>query len=546
MAERLRFPDLFGNEAMKIELRDYQRKWCRAVEDAFTVGVDGQRFTKVIGTAATGAGKTAMASALCWYRVRKLNQRCLFLAHTDELCAQAFGALRRNTGIIADMEKAEDRAHQSAQLVVGSVMTLANEQRRKRFPADHFGLVIADECHLSMSDSFQQTLEYFHAGGAHVLGVTATPERTDKISLMRFYEHLAAEVPLKLLIDRGYLTPIVVQTAPVMIPVASRISSGAGEMNAVAEEIEPYYESIIDGIEKYAADRKRILIFHPSVKASQKFTAILDARNFDARHVDGNSPDREEVIRDFTDGRFRILNNVMLMTAGVDVPAIDCVIMLRPTKSRTMYIQAVGRGTRLYCPHGCHKTGAICQHEDRKKNVLLLDFLWQFSEKNVMGPADIYTDDPTVKAGMKEKLTESDEIFDLLKLEEETIDQGEQRLISALRTAAEKRPVKYDAREFAAVFHQPELANYEALAPWQKLPITDKQQDLLKRWRVKKTGVKDRGHASAIIQVGIDRMEKKLASPAQVLMLMRFGIDKPETISFDDASRIIDRKMNNS
>ena len=453
--------------------------------------------------------------------------------------------MQRNTGIIADIEKAEDKAHHNAKLIVGSVMTLANEDRRRRFPADHFGLVIADESHLSMSDSFQQTLEYFHGGGAHVLGVTATPERTDKISLMRFYEHLAAEVPLKLLIDRGYLTPIVVQTAPVTIPVASRISSGAGEMNAVAEEIEPYYQSIIDGIQKYAGDRKRILIFHPSVKASQKFTDLMRSRQFDAKHVDGNSPDREQVIDDFTNGRFRILNNVMLMTAGVDVPAIDCVIMLRPTKSRTMYIQAVGRGTRLYCPHGCHKTGSMCDHDDRKKNVLLLDFLWQFTEKNVMGPADIYTDDPTVKADIKQKLTETDEVFDLLKLEEETIDQGEQRLISALRTAAEKRPVKYDAREFAAVFHQPDLANYKAIAPWQKLDVTEKQRELLKRWRVKKSAVKDRGHASAIIDVGIDRMEKKLASPAQVLMLMRFGIEKPETISFDEASRIIDQKMNN-
>jgi superfamily II DNA or RNA helicase len=528
---------------MQIQLRDYQRTWCRAVEDALSLGVDGQRFSRVIGTAATGAGKTAMASALCWYRIKKKEQRCLFLAHTDELCAQATRALQRNTGMIADIEKAEERASTHAKLVVGSVMTLANASRRERFPADHFGLVIADECHLSMSDSFQQTLAYFNQGGADVLGITATPERTDKISLMRFYEHLAAEVPLKLLIDRGYLTPIVVQTAPIKIPVTAKISAGPGDMDQVAEQIEPYYQSIIDGIAAYAYDRKRILIFHPSVKASQAFTAMLQARGFDAQHVDGNSPDRAAIIEAFSIGRIRILNNVMLMTAGVDVPEIDCVIMLRPTKSRTMYIQAVGRGTRLYCKHGCHKTGSMCDHSDRKSNVLLLDFLWQFADKHVMGPADIYTDDPEVKAGVKERLTETDEALDLLKLERETIDQSEQRLIRALKEAAQKRPTKYDARSFAAVFHQPDLANYEALAEWQKLPVTDNQVELLKKWRVKKGGIKDRGHASAIIQVGIDRIERKLATPAQVLMLMRFDVPSPETISFDDASRIIDQHM---
>jgi len=528
--------------SLKVQLRDYQKRWCRSVEDALTVGVDGNRFTRVIGTAATGGGKTAMASALMWKRVTQDRQRCLFLAHTDELCGQARRAVHHNTGIIPSLEKASDRGSREASIVIGSVMTLANQERRSRFPSNHFGLVIADECHLSMAASFLETLSYFNEGGAHILGITATPERSDKISLMRFYEHVAAEVPIKLLIDRGYLTPIVVQTAPVAIPVKSKIAAGAGDMNAVAEEIEPYYHSIIDGIEKYAHDRNRILIFHPSVKASQQFTQLLRDRGFDADHVDGGSPDREEVIERFTNGGVRILNNVMLMTAGVDVPAIDCVIMLRPTKSRTTYIQAVGRGTRLFCPHGCHRTGSMCEHPERKANVLLLDFLWQFEEKNVMGPADIFTDDPEQKQAVKEKLAADDSVFDLLQLERDSIDAREQRLIRALKRAAEKRPTKYDARDFAAIFHQPDLMNYEAVAEWQKQKPTDKQADLLKKWWVKRGSIKDRGHASAIIGIGMDRMDKGLATPAQVLQLIRFGVENPETKTINEASEIISRE----
>lgn len=526
---------------MNVTLRDYQKPWCRAIYTAFKEGVEGERMTRLLGVAATGAGKTAMASALMFERVKTRKQRCLFLAHTDELCDQAVSAIHRNTGMIPGLEKASFRASLSADIVVGSFQTFARENRAAKFPADHFSLVIADECHLSLADTFIDTLTRFNEGGAEILGITATPARGDGKSLMRFYQHVAAEVPLRLLIDRGYLAPIVVQTAPVVIPVRSKIGAGAGDMKEVAEEIEPYYESIIQGIKKYASDRKRILIFHPSIAASQQFNAMLLDHGFGSEHVDGGSAEREAIIRRFSEGQTHILNNVMLMTAGVDIPAIDCVIMLRPTKSRTTYVQAVGRGTRLYCPHGCHKTSAMCQHDDRKVNVLLLDFLWQFDEKNVMGPADVFADNPDQREAVAKKLADEEGILDLLAMDKEAIDEREQRLIRALKRAASQGNARrYDAREFAVIFEQPDLMDYEAVADWQKKPVTSRQAELLNRWKLSKRSIKDRGHASALITVGMERIESKLATPAQVMALLKFGHESPEKLTFQEASIFLD------
>lgn len=533
---------------MKIRLRDYQRGFCRACEDALTLGVgDGGRVkvSRVLGVAATGGGKTAMASAMIWMRVVKSRQRALFLAHTDELCDQAVGALARNSGLIPALEKADSFAPKGAEVVVGSVATMAQPNRLARWPQDHFGLVVADEAHLSMADGYNSILQHFNAGGAHILGITATPERSDKLSLMRFYEHVAAEVPLKLLIDRGYLAPIVVQTAQVEIPIECRVTNAA-ESDSLASAIEPYYRAIIDQIDRYAQDRRRILIFHPSRKASRQFNSLMVERGYASEHVDGTSPDREEVIKRFSVGETRVLNNVMLMTAGVDIPAIDCVIMLRPTKSRTTYIQAVGRGTRLYCPHGCHLTGAMCQHPDRKAEMLLLDFLWQFKEKNVMGPADIFADDPETREAARDVLRRNDERQDLFEVDLRAQHEREARLIKALEAAAKRRAVRFDARNFAAVMGQPELIDYEPMAEWETRPITPNQQALLEKWRMKPGEITTMGHASALITVGLERFDRGLATPGQVLQLMRFGVPNPHNVTFDDASRILEDCFRNT
>lgn len=518
---------------MKFNLRAYQKRFCRSVVDAFDGKVAGQPFTKVLGLAATGAGKTIMASALIDYYTKKKGERCLFLADTDELIDQSVQKLYKSAGIIASIEKAKDKASLHADTVVGSIQSMGIARRLSRFQPNHFDTVIADEAHLSMADNWQRVLKYFHEGGAKILGVTATPERGDKKSLMKFYEHLAADIPMAELIKARHLSPITVETVPLEIRITSKITEGENE--DVAKELEAYYQAIIDAMDKHAAGRKKLLIFHPSVAASKRFTDLLLARGHAAKHVDGTSPDRAEIIEGFQRGNFRTLNNCMMLTKGFDCPDIDCVIILRPTKGRTPYIQMAGRGTRLYCPHGCD---GWCEHPDRKQDMLLLDFLWEFEGHDVMGPADLLTDAPEQRAAVAKALREGKPL-DLLETDEFITGEREMDLLEKLKRQAGKRGKKVDALSFAALMHTPELLDYEPVARWQREAPTSAQIQAFEYIGIDPASVRDKGHAAQIMDIYQRQKAAGLASVKQLKILAENGIHRPG-IGFKEAGLLID------
>ena len=520
-----------------INLRNYQVDWCRAVWKSFHEGIDGQTFDRVLAVAATGAGKSAMASALMFKQIKARGGRCLFLANTEDLIIQGANAIERAVGLIPTIEQASNYGSLEAEIAVGSVQTLARTERLERFPQNHFSLVIGDEAHGSQAEQYLSILEYFAAGGAKVLGITATPERSDKKSLMRFFQHLAAEVPLKTLIQSGYLAPIVVQTVPLKINVGKFAEN---QTELLANAIDPYYEQIIEGIKDKAAERKRVLIFHPTIKASKRFAELMRGHGLRADHIDGTSEDRQRILEAFSKGEIQYLNNAQLLTTGVDIPIIDCIVVLRPTKSRTTYIQMVGRGTRLYCPQGCHKHSSMCDHTDRKANCMILDFLWQHENKNVMGPPDIYTDDPEEKAAMAQMIREKPEA-DLMQVGADMLDESSKRIISILIKNAQNRPTRWGHNEIAAAF-QPELKLYEPMAEWEKMPVTPRQAELLTKNKINRSGM-TRGHASKIIDVLIARTESRMATTKQVLQLMRFGHPDPINATFTEASAFLDKQF---
>ncbi len=521
---------------MKYTMRDYQSEWCRESWRALEHGVDGNVFTRVLGCAATGAGKTIMSTAMI-EKWKERGKRCLFIADTDELCGQAVDKMFKAAGIIADLEKAESRASRQSPVVVGSIQTMSGANRIGRFEPNHFDRIIADEAHLSLADNWQRVLTRFNEGGARILGVTATPERGDGIPLMSFYEHLAAEIPLKTLIERRHLSPIMVRTAPIEITVTGKVNDG--EMEDIGAQLTEYFDRIIDAMVVHAADRKAILVFHASCKTSRIFTERLQARGISARHVDGNSPDRREILAGFGRGDFRVLNNAQLLIKGYDEPRVDCVIILRPTKSRTAFIQMVGRGTRLFCPHGCAEW---CDHGGRKADMLLLDFLWQFPNMNVMGPACLMTDKKDQADAIAKKLREGGS-QDLLAVDEEAITEREEQLVSALKRAAKGRSMFLDARQFSAVLHQPELMDFEPTARWERNKVSQGQIDLLTKWGIDARTVNGRGHASKIIDAMLSRMKRNLATAKQVALLTKFGVPGAAGMTFKEASAALDQEF---
>ena len=323
-----------------MELRPYQQE---AKESIFKEWDKGAQKTLLV--LPTGCGKTIVFAKVAEECVRKGN-RVLIMAHRGELLEQASDKIMKTTGLGCSVEKADRTCiGEWFRIVVGSVQTLQNTKRLEKFPQDYFDTIIIDEAHHCLSDSYQRVLSYFDQ--AYVLGVTATPDRGDMRNLGCYFESLAYEYTLPKAIKEGFLTPIKAMTIPLSIDLSGvGMQSGDFKAGDVDTALDPYLFQIADEMKKYCKDRKTV-VFLPLVKTSQKFTEILNHAGFKAAEVNGNSYDRAEVLEKFDQGAYNVLCNSMLLTEGWDCPSVDCVIVLRPTKVRSLYCQMVGRGTRL-------------------------------------------------------------------------------------------------------------------------------------------------------------------------------------------------------
>ena len=251
---------------------------------------------------------------------------------------------------------------------------MMREKRLSQFPDDYFNTIIIDEAHHCISDSYQRVLQHFPE--AKVLGVTATPDRGDMRNLGTVFDSMAYEYTLPKAIKEGYLSPIKAVTIPLKIDMSGvGVQAGDFKSGEIATALDPYLESIAAEMEKYCKDKKTV-VFLPLVKTSQKFRDILNAHGFKAAEVNGESQDRAEILEAFDKYQYNVLCNSMLLTEGWDCPSVDCIVVLRPTKVRSLYCQMVGRGTRL-------------SPETGKDHLLLLDFLWHTERHELCHPAHL-------------------------------------------------------------------------------------------------------------------------------------------------------------
>ena len=291
----------------KVALRGYQVAAHEAILRGFA---EYQRQLLVLPT---GGGKTVVLAQLA---ATHQPRRTLVLAHREELIAQAVDKIRAVTGLTAEVEMADSRASMNASIVVASIQTLMRTTRRERWPHDHFGLVVVDEAHHSLADSYLGTLRHFDEH-AFVLGVTATPDRGDKKNLGRYYQNIAFEVTLLDLIRQNWLVPIRAKTIPLEIAL-NDVGTTAGDYNAndLGHVIGPYLERIADVVAEHA--HRKTLAFLPLVSLSRDFAALCCERGLCAEHVDGTSEDRAGILARFSRGETRVLTNAMLLTEGYD------------------------------------------------------------------------------------------------------------------------------------------------------------------------------------------------------------------------------------
>lgn len=510
-----------------VTLFDDQKEWSRSTVNAFERGTGDRGPSKrVLSVAATGAGKTIMAAGLGYYALKRWTPaKVLFLADTDELIDQAQAKIYWATGIPTDREKGSARASLQSKITVGSIQTISKQNRLERFPQDHFGLVIADEAHLSMADGWQRVLNHFDTGGANTLGVTATPFRGDDKNLWDWWEVKGAEIGLFELIELGRLSPIRVKTVSLDISADFEDDPDSEDIDdeQVAHAIEPMFDAIIDAWEQHGEGRKT-LWFLPGIDPSKRFVQKLLDRGHTAAHIDGKTKNRKAVLEAYDQNRFTHLCNSDLLMKGYDQPDIACVCILKLTKSRVNYQQMVGRGTRVF---------------PGLDDMLLLDFLWQFGELGICRPGDLIARNPKQAREIQERINRGD-VLDLREARDLSENEGMMRLVKGLLERRGRKGETYNAKDAAAVLHAPELLVYEPSQRWELLPPTENQLAALAKKGIDPKSIKTRGEASNLMTFLTSRSVSDQATLKQVVILARAGVEHPEQMTFRDASAAID------
>ena len=313
-----------------MELRPYQQEACERIEREWE---SGNRRTLLVQ--ATGTGKTIVMSELC-RRVAARGGRTLILAHRGELLDQAADKISKMTGLACAREQAESTSIGTWNSVtVGSVQTLTQDRRLHAFRPDRFSHVFVDEAHHAVSSTYRKVLDYFDQ--TRMLGVTATADRADRRDLGEVFDSMAFEYGMADAIHDGWLCPIEAQMVPLKLDISHvSIQSGDYAAGQLGDALEPYLDAIADEMMQTCSDRKTV-VFLPLVRTAQLFAEKLNARGLAACEVDGQSPDRAEILADFAGNRYKVLCNSMLLTEGWDCPDVDCIVVLRPTKSRSLY-----------------------------------------------------------------------------------------------------------------------------------------------------------------------------------------------------------------
>lgn len=504
-------------------LRPYQQQARERIHAEWENG-----HTRTLLVLPTGTGKTIVFASVAADQVRA-GHRVLILAHRGELLEQAADKLQRSTGLVSAVEKADATCLNTwFRVVVGSVQTLQRTARLERFPHDYFGTIIIDEAHHAITDGYRRILDYF--GSAKVLGVTATPDRGDMRNLGEVFDSLAFEYKLTDAIKEGYLCRIMAQTIPLKLDISSvTMSGGDYAVGDLGTALDPYLEQIAAEMAQRCKGRKTV-VFLPLIKTSQKFRDLLNSHGFRAAEVNGQSTDRKEVLADFDAGKYNVLCNSMLLTEGWDCPSVDCVVVLRPTKVRSLYSQMVGRGTRL---------------SPGKTDLLLLDFLWMTDKHELCRPADLVCEDRAVARQMTENLAQTGCPEDIeeaaVQASEDVVAQREEALAKQLEEQRRKKARLVDPLQYEMSIQAEDLAGYVPAFGWEAGPPSAEQTAALEKMGILPDAVESAGKASLLLDRLHKRRDEGLTTPKQIRCLEKYGFQHVGRWSFEQAKHMIDR-----
>lgn len=466
------------------------------------------------------------------------GRRVLILAHRHELLSQAQSKLESATGIVAGLEGGGKRASHVRDVVVAGVDTVVNRLGDTGWGRNDFQLVIVDEAHHALAKRWRTVIDWFcdqtKGGHARLLGVTATPDRGDKQALSQVFESVAYQVSMRDLIEQGFLCPVMVQHLPIagQLDDASRRSMGDVGVQVASRTLQPIASELAREIAAHAWDRK-LIVFLPLCEDSRRFTEALNGYGLDARHIQGDSEDRDEVLRWFAEPGPRALCNASLLLEGFDQPDVDAVCVLRPTEIRSLYAQAIGRGTRP---------------APGKDYLLILDPLWLTGKFNLATPASLLADSAEEAAHVYQAtMRNAAGPVDLLTSADDGRADFEEKLKRRIKQARKEKPPrgKIDALLWSAQVGEFDLESYEPTMDWERMPSTERQMAKLKQLGFWPKSIRDRGHAARLLQVEKNRRERGLATVKQMEMLRRFKHPEPERLTVREASAFISSQLEN-
>ena len=343
--------DLPVQMGQTIELRDYQQE---ATENLQKMREDGKTIALLYH--ATGVGKTITAAT----DAKAVGGRTLFLVNALKLASQAKETFAKVWSEATLGEYTGSQKDMTQTVIFATVQSISKDL--EKFSPTDFDYLIVDECHHAAANTYQKIFTYFHP--KFILGLTATPERSDGEDMLELFQNVAHKMDLKTAVERGVLVPIRCIRVKTNIDLTDVRINGIKYNSQDLESklfIPERNQLIVDTYLKYVNGKKTV-IFCASVDHAAEIAKLLRDSGVKAEAVSGRDrvEVREKILKDYETGSTNVLCACDLLNEGWDSPHTTVLFMARPTMSKTIYLQQLGRGTRR-CPG--------------KEDLLVVDFV---------------------------------------------------------------------------------------------------------------------------------------------------------------------------
>ena len=539
-----------------MKLRDYQEL---AAEGVFREWED---HASALAVLPTGLGKTVLFAEII-RRMHERGARAMVLAHREELITQAAEKIHRVTGLEAQIEMGEYHVQtyfgQMPPVVVSTVQTHCaggdGAGRMSKFDPQDFGLVVIDEAHHATAGTYRRCIDWYRQNPAcKVLGVTATPDRADEAALGQVFEAVAYEYQVLDAINNGWLVPIEQQMVTVGSLDFSGVRTTAGDLNqgdlAEVMEDERNLQGIAAPTVEICGDR-RAIIFAATVEQAERLAEIINRYRPDRAAWVCGKTDKEErrrMLAEFKAGRLQYVVNVGVLTEGFDDAGVQVVVMARPTKSRALYAQMAGRGTRPAeevagllgdCAAPSERCAMI--RNSCKPSCLIVDFCGNAGRHKLCCTADILggTIDEDVVAEVARRVREGGKPVDMteelakVKAEIEARKKREAATRAALQARAQFLVTKIDP------FSQWDLTPVKERGWDRGRHFSPKQSQVL----LERIGVDPEkipyGQGKQLLDEYFRRLQGGYASLRQAALLKKRGFSMP--LRHEQAGRMIGR-----